>query len=104
MERKYLMILIAILALSFAFRIAAINYEWIDVDEGNYLYDAKLLSDGAKPFEDFYMKEVFYTSLLAGAGKAFGFTLFLGRLLSAVFSIITIIFIYKIGKELNNPK
>ncbi|MBS3095480.1 glycosyltransferase family 39 protein [Candidatus Woesearchaeota archaeon] len=104
MGRKESWTLIAILALGFLLRIIAANSEWIDVDEGNYLYDAKLLSEEQKPFEDFYMKEVFYTSILSFFGEIFGFSLFLGRILSALFSLVTIIFVYKIGSLIYGKK
>ena len=73
MRNKYLIWLLVILLLGLFIRIITINYEWIDVDEGNYLSDAKLLAENLIPFKDFYMKEVLYTLSLSLFGKLFGF-------------------------------
>lgn len=101
---KYVILLLLIILLGLAAKYVIINYEWIDTDEGNYLYDAKLLLEGARPFEDFYLKDVMYISILALFGKIFGFSLLIGRLLSMVFSLVTAIFLYKIGSMLHDKK
>jgi|SRR3989344_2351113 len=104
MRNKYLIWLLVILLLGLFIRIITINYEWIDVDEGNYLSDAKLLAENLIPFKDFYMKEVLYTLSLSLFGKLFGFSLFFGRFLSVIFSIATIFFVYKIGSLLHDKR
>ena len=86
MNNKHLILLALILVISLLARVATLNSEWIDVDEGNYLYDAKLLSEGAMPFQDFYMKEFLYTFVLSSYGKIFGLSLMGIRFLSAIFS------------------
>jgi len=101
---KYAVLLSLIILLGFAAKYIIINYEWIDTDEGNYIYDAKLLLEGARPFEDFYLKDVMYISILALFGKIFGFSLIIGRLLSIIFSLVTAIFVYKIGSMLHDKK
>ena len=104
MNNKYIIWLALILVISLLARVATLNSEWIDVDEGNYLYDAKLLSEGAMPFQDFYMKEFLYTFVLSSYGKIFGLSLMGIRFLSAIFSLVTIIFMYKIGSRLYDNK
>ncbi len=104
MNNKHLILLALILAVSLIARVATINSEWIDVDEGNYLYDAKLLSEGAMPFQDFYMKEFLYTFIMSSYGKIFSISLIGMRFLSVIFSLVTIIFMYKIGSILYGNK
>ncbi len=85
-------------------RILVARFEWINMDEGCYLNDARLVNSGLFPIKDFFSREPFFIISLSFFYKIFGETLFAGRLLSVFFSSVTILIIYKLGDCLVNKK
>jgi 4-amino-4-deoxy-L-arabinose transferase-like glycosyltransferase len=75
---------------------------WIPglVDDGIFLYQMRQVLDGAIPLREVYAPYPAYLWLGVPFLKIFGYNLFAGRMLSIFWSVISIPFIYLIGKEL----
>lgn len=99
-----LYILIAIITLSFLVRFFTLKVAWVDGDEGNYLYDAKLMLEGFVPFKDYVTRSPLYLCLLAISIKLFGTTLTAGRVVSLISSVGTTVLLYFLAKELYNKR
>ncbi|MFX0206752.1 MAG: ArnT family glycosyltransferase [Candidatus Hodarchaeota archaeon] len=95
--------IIFIVVLGFVARFLIAEYEWVNPDEGHYLYHANLILKGSIPFKDFYTREPIFIYLLTFFVRIFGISLLAGRLLPVVAGTISIYFVYLIGKELYSP-
>lgn len=98
----YLLLLIA--AIGFLIRLFVIKVAWVDGDEGNYLYDAKLLLEGLVPYKDYLTRSPLYLVMLAIPIKVLGTTLIAGRIISTLSAAATTILLYFLGKELYNKR
>lgn len=92
--------MVGILFLSFIIKMILSFILTVHGDEGMYLYDASLILKGLRPHVDFHTRSPVYITLLSMFMALFGQSVFVGRLLSAIASSITTIFVYKIGKQL----
>lgn len=101
---NYSLQLLIILILAFIIRLYFAQTVWIDPDEGNWVYDSKLIIEGKTPFVDFASRSIVYMYMLIPFIKIFGTTLLAGRLLSVVAEIVSIFFLFKIGEKLYNKK
>jgi 4-amino-4-deoxy-L-arabinose transferase-like glycosyltransferase len=96
--------LISIFILGLLIRLILAVKGGIDFDEGIHIYDAKMVFDGLLPFRDYFTREPYYIYLLAIFVKIFGANLLTSRLLSVIFSSLTIFVIYTIGKSISSRK
>lgn len=76
----------------------------VNLDEGNGLYDANLILNGATPFKDYVTREPGYLYTLALFIKLFGYNIMTGRLMAVIAATVTCFFIFKIGKALFGKK
>jgi 4-amino-4-deoxy-L-arabinose transferase-like glycosyltransferase len=75
-----------------------------DYDQGVYSLDARLLTQGYLPYAGFVLVHPpLYILVLAAVYKVFGYSLFAGKYFSAALSLVSIIFIYLIGKRISRP-
>lgn len=104
MKTKGNVLIVLILVISAVVRFYyAQNIIVINADEGNYLYDAYLISKGLTPFKDFLTRSPAFVYMLSFFVGALGNTLIAGRLLSIIAALTTTYFIFKIGTELYKP-
>ncbi len=93
-------LLLLILILGFFIRLYYIRSSPSGIDEGNYLYSAKLILEGKIPFKDYLAREPLFFYILAFFSKLFGIDLLISRGI-ALFSSVGIIYLtYRIGREL----
>ena len=97
--RTYLIVLV-IVVLGLSLRLYAAQAVWIDSDEGNYFYDASMVSEGKVPFRDFLTRAPVYIYMLSGFTGTFGESLLVARGFSVIVAALSIIFVFGIGKEL----
>ncbi len=93
-------LLSAIIIFGFLIRFYLIRILPVNLDEGNYIYDANLILDGKVPFRDFMGREPIYFYILAFFISLFGTDLIVSRGITLISSIGLIYLTYKIGKEL----
>lgn len=77
------------------------GYTWpIDLDEGLYLYDAKVALQGPRPAFDFNSRSPLYHYFLGYVMEVFGYSLVVARSFVIGTSAVTAVFIYLIGRDL----
>lgn len=71
-----------------------------DYEPAVYILDARSITQGYLPYRDFVLVHPpLYEYVLAAAIKIFGYSFFLGKYVSAFFSISSIVLIYMVGKK-----
>ena len=115
-EKKYTIILIAILLVGIITRIIGFGEIpiGINVDEAGIMYDAYCIANyGTDRYDNSYPiyminfgggQSALYTYLAAGLIKIFGFSLTVVRLPALIFSILYLIFAFLITKDFKNKK
>lgn len=76
----------------------------VNNDEGRYLYDAYLITEGFVPFKDYLTRSLVFIYSLSFFVKIFGNSLIAGRLLSIIASLLTAVVLYKIGSNFFTKK
>src|SRR3989449_3051519 len=71
-------------------------YRIVDGDEGTYLLVSRLVAEGQLPYHDFFYPQMFLLPYVYGAWmKLVGYSLYGARLLSAVFSVMLGLLVYR---------
>lgn len=94
---KTVWLMTGILVIGTSLRIWMALYERVNLDEGVYLNDAKLILEGLTPFKDFITREPLHFYTLAGFLKVFGLSVFAGRLMMVVAAPILMLLAYWVG-------
>jgi 4-amino-4-deoxy-L-arabinose transferase-like glycosyltransferase len=99
--------LLGILALAAYLRLWNINHLFNgvhDYDEGCLSLGARFITQGYLPYRDFVLVHPpFYSLVLAGFYKIFGYGFFPARYLSVAISLVCVVIIYLLGKRLSHP-
>ncbi|MEX2055140.1 MAG: glycosyltransferase family 39 protein [Candidatus Andersenbacteria bacterium] len=95
-------VLLILAALGFWLRYRYAQTLPLTFDEGNYLYDAKILQEGQLAGGDGYVKAPLFIGWIALWQWLMGDTVMAGRLASIVASVLTLFPIYSLGRELKN--
>lgn len=99
--RNYLL-LTALIILGIIYKLLNAYFNIVAPDESLYTYDSYLILKGDTPFIDYSTRAPVLLYMLVPFIKVFGTSIFASRLLSFTASIITILFVYKIGESLYN--
>src|SRR5207247_11386192 len=71
-------------------------YRIVDGDEGTYLLVSRLVAEGQLPYHDFFYPQMFLLPYVYGAWmKLVGYSWYGARLLSAVFSVLLGLLVYR---------
>ena len=71
-------------------------FRLVDGDEGTYLLVARLVAEGQLPYHDFYYPQMYLLPYVYGGWmKVVGFSWYAARLLSAVFSVLLGLLVYR---------
>src|SRR5256885_6451239 len=71
-------------------------YRLVDGDEGTYLLVSRLVAEGQLPYHDFFYPQMFLLPYVYGAWmKLVGYSWYGARLLSAVFSVMLGLLVYR---------
>ncbi len=97
-QRKGTAFFLVILAGAFFLRLYFAFTTNIYLDEGSFLYDGGMLEDGNVPYRDYYTRSPLYLLFLACSISLLGKTYLAGRLLSVVFSTLSVVLVYLIAK------
>ena len=100
---KWLLFLIIFATVYNSFHVFILRPDYINHDEGNYLYCSWRVSEGEVPYKDFFDHHIsgsFF--LIGGFFNIFGASLFVARALMVMVSVITAIFVYLIAKKIIN--
>jgi len=97
-------LLLIFLVSAFLIRLYYAAVSNVDLDEGQFIYDAHLLGDGLIPFVDWTTRAPLLLGFLAASIKVFGYTLMAGKLVSIFFTILTGYLLYRVGKELYSKR
>jgi len=91
-----------VFAVAAGLRLLLLAIRWINPDEGAHLMGARLFLDGFWPVADFGSRQPFYIFVLTLAMQIFGVSLWAGRLVPLVSSLITGWLLYLIARRLVN--
>ena len=71
-------------------------FRLVDGDEGTYLLQARLVAEGQLPYHDFYYPQMYLLPYVYGGWmKLVGYSWYAARLLSAVFSVLLGLLVYR---------
>lgn len=98
------LLLLAFLVSAFLIRLYYAAVSNVDLDEGQFIYDARLLGDGMIPFVDWTTRAPLLLGFLAASIEVFGYNLMAGKLVSIFFTILTGYLLYQVGKELYSKR
>src|SRR5215467_5337627 len=71
-------------------------FRLVDGDEGTYLLVARLVAEGQLPYHDFYYPQMYLLPYVYGGWmKVVGYSWYAARLLSAVFSVLLGLLVYR---------
>lgn len=101
--REQLLVL-GLLILAFLIRLYCAVGSNVDLDEGQFVYDARLLNEGFTPFVDWVTRCPLLLSLIGASIKVFGYDLMAGKLVSIFFTVLTGYLLYRLGKELYSTR
>lgn len=104
MQRRHWVHLCALLALSLAVRIAAIDYVGMWVDHGFYSYDTRLILEGKRPFIDFLGRSPAYLYLLAGYRALVGYSPESFRVFLSIIWTLTGLPIYGLARQISGHR
>lgn len=76
----------------------------LDLDEGQFLYDARLLWDGRIPFVDYTTRAPLLLICMALSFSIFGYGFVAGRLVIIVLTVGTAFLLYRLGRELGSGR
>lgn len=97
-------LLLILLVSAFLIRMYYATVSNLLLDEGQWIYDARLLSDGLIPFVDWTTRAPLLLGFLAASIKVFGYNLIAGSLVSIFFTILTGYLLYRVGNELYSKR
>ena len=103
-SRIYFLLLIIFVVFYFLLRLIYACNLPVNNDEGRYIYDAYLITEGFVPFEDYLTRSPVFIYSLSFFIRIFGNTLIAGRLLSIIASLLTAVVLYKIGSNFFRKK
>ena len=98
------LVLLLIGVLSLSLKLSLLDKKWVNPDEGAHLMDAALVLDGKVPLVDFDSRQPFYVYVHAFFFALFGPEFFVGRLCVMIFSLLTGVMVFLLGKELFNER
>ncbi len=103
-QNRLFFVFIAILLLGFILRIAYAAHLPLSNDEGSYLYDGLLLSQGKWPFNYSFSRSPVLMFLVAPTIAIFGRSYIAGRMISIFAGLASSAVLYLLGKRLFNKR
>lgn len=100
---KFLLFVIVFTIVYNSFHVFILRPDYINHDEGNYVYCSWRVSEGEIPYKDFFDHHISSSFfLLGGIFKVFGASMNIARALMVLVCALTNIFVYLITKKLTN--
>ena len=99
-NKKEPYIIISVVFIGLLVRLFYASYFPITRDEGAYIYDGLLIKEGFIPFKDFFTRSPVLIYTLSAFVAVTGKTIFAGRILSILCSLVSVFLFYLVGKEL----
>jgi|GEM_PF-2078629 len=103
-HQKLLTWLVTLTILTFVLVQLILSQSYIGADEGSYVYDLKLIRDGATPIKDFAARALPILYLYDVLTRLIGLSLNNLKLINAIFCGLTALGIYKIGSFVKNKE
>lgn len=100
---KFLLIVIIFTIVYNSFHVFVLRPDYINHDEGNYVYCSWRVSEGEVPYKDFFDHHISGSYfLLGGIFKIFGASMNIARAMMVLVCVLTNIFIFLIAKKLTS--
>ena len=101
MQKHFKIYLTLLLLLSLSLVTVVVYYQTVSIDEGLYLYAAKLFSSGLKPYQDFFFDKLPLSfAIYSLPQKYLAPGLFAGRWHAASFHFTTLLICFEISSKI----